>query len=323
MSEYVNNDEQIVNEKLRLNLRKMVKSFSEYIKDADDYEQLEDNLKHMEETDENFHKYDMVEMLTDKIENILGISIDKHVNETFSSNKFDGDIDAQNKMAQTICANIMKTKEFTDFKLTFKKNITKANDALLKNFQTNFTENISEDVLNLNDNDNKSIAFTNDFECLSLDNSLNQNSFVFFNSEQFPIIAQNLDPKKPDSVRLKAIQQLLSIPAGDPQAADHWIDIRKFLLLCLKDPNEKISNLCLKLHSRTLASSHYKVSMEIYITLIEHLSEFFKDKELEKRVMKPNIDVISDENVYLLKMFRLINDYAKDITTKWTRYPEK
>lgn len=56
MTEYVNNDEQIVNEKLRLNLRKMVKSFSEYIKDADDYEQLEDNLKHMEETDENFHK---------------------------------------------------------------------------------------------------------------------------------------------------------------------------------------------------------------------------------------------------------------------------
>lgn len=53
----------------------------------------------------------MVETLTDKIENILGISIDKHVNETFSSTKFDGDIDAQNKMAQTICANIIKTKE--------------------------------------------------------------------------------------------------------------------------------------------------------------------------------------------------------------------
>lgn len=63
--------------------------------------------------------------------------------------------------------------------------------------------------------------------------------------------------------------------------------------------------------------------MEIYITLIEHLTEFFKDKELEKRVLKSTIDVLSEENVYLLKMFRLINDYAKDITTKWTRYPEK
>jgi hypothetical protein len=44
-------------------------------------------------------------------------------------------------------------------------------------------------------------------------------------------------------VRLKAIQQLLSIPASDPQAADHWIEIRKYLLNTLKDPNEKIAVL--------------------------------------------------------------------------------
>jgi hypothetical protein len=57
----------------------------------------------------------MVEMLTDKIETTLGSSIDKHVNDTFDSNKFDGDIELQNKMAQTICANIMKTKELCIF----------------------------------------------------------------------------------------------------------------------------------------------------------------------------------------------------------------
>lgn len=263
-------------------------------------------------------------MLSDKIESILGPSIDKNVNETFSCKKFDGDIDAQNKMAQTICANVMKTKEFVDFKETFKGNITKANDNLQKNFQANFIESQNSDELAINDTDKLSVAFTNDFECLSLDNSINQNSFVFFNSEQFPAIALNLDLKKPDSVRLKAIQQMLSIPAGDPQAADHWIDIRKHLLNCLKDPNENIASLCLKLHSRTLASSHYKVSMEIYITLIDHLSEFFKDKELEKRALKTNVEIVlSNENKYLLKIFRLLNDYAKDITSKWTRYPEK
>jgi hypothetical protein len=52
-----NEDNKMTNEKLRINLRKMVKSFDNYIKDANDYDQLEDNLKHMEETDENFHKY--------------------------------------------------------------------------------------------------------------------------------------------------------------------------------------------------------------------------------------------------------------------------
>ncbi len=49
-------DGKIFNEKLQANLRKMIKSFGNYIKDVEDYDQLEDNLKHMEETDENFHK---------------------------------------------------------------------------------------------------------------------------------------------------------------------------------------------------------------------------------------------------------------------------
>lgn len=52
-----NADERIANEKLRLSLRKMIKSFDSYIKEASNFEQLEDNLKHMEETDEKFHKY--------------------------------------------------------------------------------------------------------------------------------------------------------------------------------------------------------------------------------------------------------------------------
>ena len=119
-------------------------------------------------------------MLTDKIDSVLGGSIDKHVNETFSTKKFDGDIDAQNKMAQTICANIMKTKEFSEFKTTFKGNINKANEHLLKNFQSNFIESNSEEI-GLNDNDKQSITFTNDFECLSLDNSINQVRSIIIN----------------------------------------------------------------------------------------------------------------------------------------------
>jgi len=64
--------------------------------------------------------------------------------------------------------------------------------------------------------------------------------------------------------------------------------------------------LCLKLHSRTLASSHYKVSLEIYITLLEHLSEYFKERELEKRSIKASTDFLSHENSYLLKIVNLL-----------------
>lgn len=113
-------------------------------------------------------------MITDRIEAILGNSIDKHVNEAFNATKFDGDIDLQNQMAQSICVSIMKTKEFSDFKSSLKANVHKANESLMKNFQSNFIESNTEEVA-INENETKSITFTNDFEySSSLDNSLNQ-----------------------------------------------------------------------------------------------------------------------------------------------------
>lgn len=251
MAENALAEEKVVNERIKNGLRKIIKSFDSYIKETSEQDQLEDNLKHMEETDENFHRYDLVEFLTDRIETNMGRTIEKHVNEAFSRNKFDGDIDLQNTLAQKICQDILKTKDFNEFKNSFKTSVGKANEFLLKNFYNNFTECNSDEVTLMNENENKSISFTNDLEFSSLDNSLNQNSFVFFTSEQFPAIAQNLDLKKPDQIRLRAIQQLLAIPAGDPQAADHWEDIRKYLIQSLKDPNEKIS-VILKIKSSFL-----------------------------------------------------------------------
>lgn len=49
--------------------------------------------------------------ITDGIENLLGDSIDKHVNDMFNNIKFDGDIDNQNRTARAICDEIVNTKE--------------------------------------------------------------------------------------------------------------------------------------------------------------------------------------------------------------------
>ena len=38
--------------------------------------------------------------------------------------------------------------------------------------------------------------------------------------------------------------------------------------------------------------------------LVEHLMEYFKDKELEKRQFKSNIDLNTKENSFLLKIVR-------------------
>lgn len=111
MAENVNNEERLINEKLKNSLLKMIKTFDNYIKEAKEYEQLDENLKHMEETDENFHKHELVEYLTDKIDTTLGSLIDNHVNDVFNKNKFDGDIDHQNRLGKSICDDVMQTKE--------------------------------------------------------------------------------------------------------------------------------------------------------------------------------------------------------------------
>lgn len=54
-----NIDEKNFDERLKNGLRKMVRSCDNCIKEAaKNFEQLDENLKHMEETDENFHKYE-------------------------------------------------------------------------------------------------------------------------------------------------------------------------------------------------------------------------------------------------------------------------
>jgi hypothetical protein len=107
---------------------------------------------------------------------------------------------------------------------------------------------------------------------------------------------------------MRAMQQLLAIPASDPQAAEHWIEIRRYLNMALRDPCEKIAEMCLKLHSRTLASSHYKVSVEIYINLVEHLTEYFRDKELEKRAIKATgVEFTSVENNFILRIVSFLD----------------
>lgn len=60
--------------------------------------------------------------------------------------------------------------------------------------------------------------------------------------------------------------------------------------------------MCMKLHSRTLASSHYKVSIEIYKNLVHHLSQYFQEKELDKRVFKSNINMLSTDNSFILRL---------------------
>lgn len=109
---------------------------------------------------------------------MLGEPIEKIVNNAFSVSKFDGDIDVQNKLAQKICNDLMRTKDFVEFKQSFKQNVLRTSESLVKNFNYNFLDNNSEEITFNEQNENKSLTLTNDFDYLSLDNSLNQVNYI-------------------------------------------------------------------------------------------------------------------------------------------------
>ena len=52
-----------------------------------------------------------MEDITDKIENLLGDLIDKKVNEAYNNNKFQGEIENQNKYSQGIFDEVIKSRE--------------------------------------------------------------------------------------------------------------------------------------------------------------------------------------------------------------------
>lgn len=49
-------EEKNFDERLKSAIRKMIRSCNSYMKDAKNIDQLEENLKHMEETDEHFYE---------------------------------------------------------------------------------------------------------------------------------------------------------------------------------------------------------------------------------------------------------------------------
>ena len=60
-------------EELSESIRSLVNHFAPVLKDAGSVEQAEEILRNAEETDENFHKLDLVTMLNNKIENDLSM----------------------------------------------------------------------------------------------------------------------------------------------------------------------------------------------------------------------------------------------------------
>ncbi|KAK2192197.1 hypothetical protein NP493_37g10001 [Ridgeia piscesae] len=312
----------LAGEELVASLKQLVISFCPYIKESGSVEQAEDSIVHMEENNENFHRYEFVKRLRTKIEGDLGKLIDAEIADHSIS---PSEISTGQELAiNKIIDKVIKSNEYNDLRQSLKENVVEACDTLLRNFEQEFASVSSNKGTSGHSLHQKmDIVFHSDEEWSLGDSSLNQSAFMFMNTDQYKLIADSLDKKKPNDKRREAMKSLQQIAATDVQNCEVWLLIKQHLQDALVDPDQELWTQSLRFLAKGLSTNN-SCTKEIYTTLVEFLTMQFQS------VNKANIPKVSDgldtttlDHEKLLKAFRLMNEFQHHIPQFWVRYPER
>ncbi|KAK2153058.1 hypothetical protein LSH36_309g01038 [Paralvinella palmiformis] len=296
-------------DELVASLKQLLPSFAPHIKDAGSVEQAEPALVHMEENDENFHKYNFVKRLRAKIDSTLGNLIDEEI-ERHSIAPNEATVN-QETLVTKITNKILQCSEYEDMPLitivmcqqltqSLKSEVSAACNYLLENFDTEFMAEGS---------DKSTFGFTSDV--------------MFMHQDQFNTILEKLDKKKPVEMRHESVRKLLRITSMDIQNCDVWSHIRHGIQDALADSDQLLWNTSLTFVAKSLSTNNPS-TREIYTTLVEFLSsQFLFVNKSNVRSVKTGLDCRKPEMIKLLKGFRLMNEFQQQVPQYWVRYPEK
>uniref|UniRef100_A0AAY4BMH9 Protein broad-minded n=1 Tax=Denticeps clupeoides TaxID=299321 RepID=A0AAY4BMH9_9TELE len=158
--------------------------------------------------------------------------------------------------------------------------------------------------------------------CSDSDSSFNQ-SYAFIRREQLQALADQLDPSRPKEVRCAALHALSCAPPSDVLNCDSWLELRRNISTALTDPDPDLNDKVLRFFTRTFSSSPLKVTREIYCTLAASLEKDFLRCRPTCPPAPGGLDPAHADVARLLKQVRLMNDFQKEVTSFWIRYPEK
>ncbi|CAL1530647.1 unnamed protein product [Lymnaea stagnalis] len=292
-------------EDLKHALKELITSWNPIIKEAGSYEAAEDNLLHLEENDENFHRHDFVKALKRKLDEILSPLVDDEPERNSTAGHIDSG--GHESRVNRVIDHIMESREFNDLKTKLKKNVEEAVGSLMANFNNVFEVGRAGADMEFFD-PLKTPMVTDDEE----------GSVMLFNQDYLKGIAENLSKTKNAGTRKEAMQKLNQIISGEIVHNKHWQPLRKNLLDVMADPDDQLSDLSLKFVAKSFThTSHY--TSQVYILLIDFLCGHFK-----VTVMPPvnkGLDFSNKEMVKLLKAFRLMVEFQQEAPNYWVRYP--
>ncbi|XP_048452545.1 protein broad-minded isoform X2 [Rhincodon typus] len=298
-------------------LGQLLKSIKERISAAPSVECAEEILLHLEETDENFHNYELVKYLRNYIDTALGSVIEE---ETEKCTSAEGPSlgSGQDTLVQQVTRKTRESEEYKEMMQSLKSTMMIVVESLINKFEE---DQLKKEEQNRKKTHEQHTSYCMD-SCSDSGSSFNQ-SYTFMNQEQLQIIVGKLDPSQPKEIRREALQSLCCAPPSDVLNCECWITLRKHLATALSDPDPILSDRSLRFYAKTFSSSTFSATRETYTSLANHLESCFMSHQSSFPTLSAGIDITNPDVIRLLKKFRLLNEFQKEAPSFWIRHPEK
>ncbi|XP_059971174.1 protein broad-minded [Mesoplodon densirostris] len=301
---------------LQAMLRQLFQSVKEKITGAPSLECAEEILLHLEETDENFHNYEFVKYLRQRICNTLGSMIEEEI-EKWTSDQNQGEEFGYDTVVQHVTKRTQESKEYKEMMHSLKNIMMIVVESMINKFE--------EDEMRSQERwkkiqKEKSNSYCTD-NCSDSDSSFNQH--YKFCQGKLQLILDQLDPGQPKEVRYEALQTLCSAPPSDVLNYENWTTLCEKLTVYLSDPDPVFSDRILKFYAQMFTLSPLHMTKEIYKSLAKYLELHFLSRENHIPTLSTGIDITNPNVIHLLKKVRLLNEYQKEAPSFWIRHPEK
>ncbi|XP_007639372.1 protein broad-minded isoform X2 [Cricetulus griseus] len=300
---------------LQAMLRQLFQSVKEKITGAPSLECAEEILLRLEETDENFHNYEFVKYLRQRICNTLGSMIEEEM-EKCTSDQNQGEESGYDTVVQHVTKKTQESKEYKEMMHSLKSIMMVVVESMINKSEEDETR--SQDQQRKLQENPSSCCTDN---CSDSDSSFNQ-SYKFCQGK-LQLILDQLDPGQPKDVRYEALQTLCSAPPSDVLNCENWTTLCEKLTMSLSDPDPMFTDRILKFYAQTFTLSPLHMTKEIYISLAKYLELYFLSRENHIPTLSTGVDITSSNVIRLLKKVRLLNEYQKETPSFWIRHPEK
>ena len=141
--------------------------------------------------------------------------------------------------------------------------------------------------------------------------------------DQFKQLASQIGGSESASNKIEALNALLLSQVSDIVGCESWSTLKVGYRKCLVDPDQKVSKLALKFHSRLITSGSHFAIKEGFLNLIVSITSWYKDKKIHSMLPSHGLSAETYIHGAYLNILNLMVLAAKDITKIWIRFPQK